>query len=59
VGGCCIPRSCDSPAAADADTVDDEATISVSAQGLVTETVKVHVLDMPVDSARIFSDAFE
>lgn len=46
-------------AAADADTVDEEATISVSADGLVTETIRVHVLDMLVDPDRIFGDGFE
>lgn len=46
-------------AAPDPDTTDDAATISVSADGLATETIDVTVLDMPVDLDRIFRDGFE
>ena len=53
------PQTVRFAAAPDADTVDDAATIAVSADGLATETIAVSVLDMPVDTDRIFHDDFD
>jgi glucose/arabinose dehydrogenase len=53
------PQAVRLAAAADADSVDDAATISVSSDGLATETIDVSVLDLPVDPDRIFRDDFE
>lgn len=46
-------------AASDADTVDDAATMSVSSDGLATQTIEISVLDLPPDPERIFRDGFE
>lgn len=53
------PQAVRFAAAADADTVYDAATISVSADGLDTQTIGVTVLDRPVDPDPIFRDGFE
>jgi glucose/arabinose dehydrogenase len=53
------PQTVRFAAAPDADTVDDAATVTVSADGLAAETIDVTVLDLPVDPDLIFRDTFE
>ncbi len=53
------PQALRFAAAVDADTVDDAATMSVSAPGMVTETIAIRVLDLHLDSDRIFRDGFD
>ena len=53
------PQSVGIVAAADADDNDEQATITVSSQGLPSETLTVHVLDNQVGPDVIFGDSFE